>query len=200
MPSEVMLVIVLLVFAANTWLGRPFFDSLTFALALAVGLPSQMPPAMLSVSLASGARRLAKGGVIVRRLSSIENLRSMDVLCTDKTGTLTKGRIALADATNSVGDHDQHVLRLAVLNARIQRGIDSALQAEGDHLGLPQEPAARLGELPYDFSRRRLSVVVADGDDALIVTKGAVQSVIECCALSTKGQQSLSARVEDWGR
>ena len=202
--SEVMLVIVLLVFAANTWLDRPFFDSLTFALALAVGLTPQMLPTMLSVTLASGARRLAQGGVIVRRLSSIENLGSMDVLCTDKTGTLTEGRVALARATDATGKDDARVLELAVLNARLQRGIDNALDSalltEGDRLGLPEGQAEKLGEVPYDFSRRRLSVVVAEGDGALIVSKGAALSVLECCILSTKELKSLAARVEDWGR
>ena len=204
MLSEVMLVIVLLVFAANTWLDRPFFDSLTFALALAVGLTPQMLPAMLSVTLASGARRLAQSGVIVRRLSSIENLGSMDILCTDKTGTLTEGRVALARATDAQGQDNTRVLGLAVLNARLQCGMDNALDAallgEGDRLRLPVAPGQKLGEMPYDFSRRRLSVVVAEGDDALIVTKGAAQSVMECCTLSTAEQQALAARVEAWGR
>lgn len=204
MLSEVMLVIVLLVFAANTWLDRPFFDSLTFALALAVGLTPQVLPAMLSVTLASGARRLAQGGVIVRRLSSIENLGSMDVLCTDKTGTLTEGRVALARSTDAAGKDDLRVLGLAVLNARLQRGIDNALDtallAEGERLGLPDATAEKLGEVPYDFSRRRLSVVVSEGDGALIITKGAAASVLDCCTLPDGGQEGLVTLVEDWGR
>ena len=204
MLSEVMLVIVLLVFAANTWLQRPFFDSLTFALALAVGLTPQMLPAMLSVTLASGARRLAQGGATVRRLSSIENLGSMDVLCTDKTGTLTEGRVALARAADAAGKDSARVLGLAVLNARLQRGmenaLDTALLAEGTRLGLPEPEAGKLGEVPYDFSRRRLSVVVADGVGALIVTKGAAVPVLDCCTLPAGEKLGLAKLVEDWGR
>lgn len=202
--SEVMLVIVLLVFAANVWLDRPFFDSLTFALALAVGLTPQMLPAILSVTLSSSAHRLAEGGVIVRRLSSIENLGSMDVLCTDKTGTLTEGRVALARATDAAGQDDAQVLALAVLNARLQRGIDNALDTAlveaGARLSVPPSPAGKLGEVPYDFARRRLSVVVAEGDAALIVTKGAALPVLDCCTLSPKDRAAHAARVEAWGR
>ncbi|MFO1201502.1 MAG: magnesium-translocating P-type ATPase [Tabrizicola sp.] len=204
MLSEVMLVIVLVVFAANTWLDRPFFDSLTFALALAVGLTPQMLPAMLSVTLASGARRLARGGVIVRRLSSIENLGSMDVLCTDKTGTLTEGRVALDRATDDEGAESAKVLELAVLNARLQRGIDNALDgallAEGKRRSLPEVSVEKLGEVPYDFSRRRLSVVVADAAGALMVTKGAALPVLDCCLLTPERRVALAARVEAWGR
>lgn len=204
MLSELMLVIVFLVFAANTWLGRPFFDSLTFALALAVGLTPQMLPAMLSVTLASGARRLAQSGVIVRRLSSIENLGSMDVLCTDKTGTLTEGHVALARATDAEGKDDPHVLGLAVLNARLQRGIDnaldSALLAEAVRLGMPETLEEKLGEVPYDFSRQRLSVVVAEAGAARMVTKGAALPLLEICTLSSSQRVALAQMVEDWGR
>ena len=210
MISEVMLVIVLAVFAANTWLGRPFFDSLTFALALAVGLTPQMLPAILSVTLASGARRLAREGVITRRLSAIENLGSMDVLCTDKTGTLTEGRVALARATGPLGEgEDARVLELAVVNARLQHGIDNALDdallEAARARGLGAEAPARLGEVPYDFSRRRLSVVVQEDGAPRMITKGAAGPVLDICTrlpdrpLTEQDRRALIGRVEAWG-
>lgn len=210
MLSEVMLVIVLVVFVANTLLDRAFFDSLTFALALAVGLTPQVLPAMISVTLSSGAHRLAQGGVIVRRLSSIENLGSMDVLCTDKTGTLTEGRVALVGATDPEGMPSDRVLSFAVLNARLQRGIDNALDTAlveaGQTRGIAPPATAKIGEVPYDFSRRRLSVVVEQAGAALLVTKGAAIEVLDCCStvacapMTDARRDALMQRVEQMGR
>lgn len=210
MLSEVMLVIVLVVFVVNTLLDRALFDSLTFALALAVGLTPQMLPAMISVTLSKGAHRLAQGGVIVRRLSSIENLGSMDVLCTDKTGTLTEGKVALVRATDPTGEESPSVLAFAVLNARLQSGIDNALDAAlaeaGTRFAVKTADARKLGEVPYDFARRRLSVVIAHGDAARLVTKGAVNAILECCDtagglhLSDDLRVALQGQVETWSQ
>lgn len=208
MLSEAMIIVVLVVFSISMWLDRPVFDSLAFALALVVGLTPQMLPAIIAFTTGAGARRLAHRGLIVRRLSAVEAIGSIDVLCTDKTGTLTAGTVAVARATDPTGRDDTSVLALAVLNARLQRGMDNAMDAaliaEAVRVGLPEASAPRLGEVPYDFQRRRLSVVVAEDDHALMITKGAAATVMDCCAttglavLNTAARSELAARVATW--
>jgi P-type Mg2+ transporter len=185
--TRVMIVIVLAVLAVNVMFGRPLADSLLFAVALAVGLSPELLPAIISVTLSAGARAMAARGVLVRRLESIENLGSMDVLCTDKTGTITEGTIVLEGAVTPDGVPSAKVLELAYLNAKLQTGIenplDAAIVASGTKLGM-QSPRRKVDEIPYDFQRRRLTVVVEEpgGEPAhRIITKGAYTHVIDCC-------------------
>ncbi|MGJ8606262.1 MAG: magnesium-translocating P-type ATPase, partial [Marivita sp.] len=209
MLSEIMLVIVVSVFAVNTGLGRPLIESLTFSLALAVGLTPQMLPAILSVTFATGARRLAHRGVIVKRLSAVENLGSMTVLCTDKTGTLTEGRIALLQAVQPDGSENSSVLDVAALNAARQHGqanpFDAAILAAAELAGHPPLDGPRLAEIPYDFSRRRVSVLVPDGNGMRLLTKGAALPVLACCNSTRDGEIDtlqrvrLEERIAAWG-
>src|SRR5262245_31056289 len=129
MLVRVMTLIVFFVLTVNQLLGRPVADSLLFAVALAVGLSPELLPAIVSVTLSAGARHLAKGGVIVRKLEAIENLGSMDVLCTDKTGTLTEGTMVLEDAVDYAGQGSRQVGELAFLNAALETGIRNPLDA-----------------------------------------------------------------------
>jgi Mg2+-importing ATPase len=115
--TRVMLVMVIIVMAVNIFLAKPPIDSLLFALALAVGLTPELLPAIISITLSHGAQRMAKRGVIVRRLNAIENFGSIDVLCTDKTGTLTEGVVRLDGALDVAGQPSSVVLRDAYLNA-----------------------------------------------------------------------------------
>lgn len=185
--TEIMLVIVILVFFANLLLHRPAVDSLLFSLALAVGLTPELLPAIISMTLARGARRMAANGVIVRRLDAIENLGSMDLLCTDKTGTLTEGVIRL-DACLDVAGTDAPQVRLwALLNATLQTGMANPLdEAIASGKGERDDIAAyaKVDEIPYDFIRKRLSVVVrrAGEPEDLMICKGAVQTVVEACS------------------
>ena len=162
---RVMLVMVVFVLAANHLLGRPVIESLLFAIALAVGLSPELLPAIVSVTLAHGAQAMAARGVIVRRLEAIENLGSIDVLCTDKTGTLTAGVVALDSAADIEGRESARVRELAFLNATFETGIDNpldaAIVAAGERAGFAAGPARKIDEIPYDFERRRLTVVVA---------------------------------------
>lgn len=180
--SEVMFVLVVAVFIFNVALKRPPLDSLLFSVALAVGLTPQLLPAIINTNLARGSQAMARAGVIVRRLSSIENFGSMDVLCTDKTGTLTLGVIKLDTAADITGQPAADVLRLAFLNAHFQTGLVNPL----DDAILAQDPPdidgiEKLDEIPYDFVRKRLSVVISDPNSlasALLITKGALENVL----------------------
>jgi Mg2+-importing ATPase len=189
MLIRVMIVIVLFVLTVNLLLGRPLIESLLFAVALAVGLSPELLPAIISVTLSAGARAMAKQGVIVRRLNAIENLGSMDIFCTDKTGTLTEGVIVLQDATDADGRTSTRVMQLAFLNAAFETGIDNpldaALVAVGKSTGLTTSGYRKIDEIPYDFQRKRLTIVSAvDGDPSqhLIVTKGAFANLLAICS------------------
>ena len=179
---RIMVVLLVVIFAANLLLGRPIIDSLLFSLALAVGLTPQMLPAIVAVSLSAGARMMAAERVIVKRLEAIEDFGAMTVLLTDKTGTLTTGTVTLAASLDVSGRPDDEVARLARLNAGLQRGfhnpMDSAIMAG-------QPPAAeqvRIAEVPYDFTRKRLSLLVEDRGARTLITKGALSSVVDVCA------------------
>lgn len=181
--TEVMLVIVIIVLAVNLMLHRPLIESLLFSLALAVGLTPELLPAIISVTLSRGAAAMAKSGVIVRRLDAIENLGSMDILCTDKTGTLTEGSIKLDRAVDCSGRRSDDVLGWALLNARLQTGIanplDLAITATPFPVRQPYALPAKVDELPYDFLGKRLSVVVREESGAdLLICKGAVREVL----------------------
>ena len=186
--TSAMLVMVLVVFAANMLLGRPPIETLLFSIALAVGLSPELLPAILSVNLARGAQLMARHGVLVKRLNAIENLGSMDVLCTDKTGTLTEGLVQLEGAYDEHGERSAAVLELASRNAALQTGLanpldEAILRAQKVDLA----DVEKLGEVPYDFVRKRLSVVVRGRTGVVLVTKGAFEQVLEACARSADG-------------
>ncbi len=189
-----MVVMVVAVLAANILLGRPPVESILFAAALAIGLSPELLPAIVSIALSAGARAMAREGVIVRRLDAIENLGGMDVLCTDKTGTITEGTVALAGAVGPDGTESPEVRHLAFLNAALQTGIenplDAAIVASGTATGLTPAGFAKLDEVPYDFTRRRLAIVVeperAPAEHQLIV-KGAVDNVVAVCTTVARG-------------
>ncbi len=192
---RVMIVMVLFVVLVNQWLGRPMVDSLMFAVALAVGLSPELLPAIVSVTVARGAHAMAKRGVVVRRLEAIENLGSIDVLCTDKTGTLTVGDMALSGALGPDGQACARVLHWAHANAALETGIanalDAALVAAGRAQGLSVDGLHKVDEIPYDFQRRRLTIVVAEDDAThLVITKGAFDNVLAVCAQVRVGEEA----------
>ena len=185
---RVMVLMVVFVLVVNQVLHRPVLDSLLFAVALAVGLSPELLPAIVSVTLAKGARAMADRGVIVRRLEAIENLGSIDVLCTDKTGTLTTGAMAQDAAVGPTGEPSAEVARLAFLNAALETGIENPLDAAiveaGRRAGLSVDGVGKVDEIPYDFVRRRLTIVVAEdgGTRHRMVTKGATRQVLDISA------------------
>jgi Mg2+-importing ATPase len=185
---DVTLVLVIAIFAFNVYLHRPVLDSFLFALALAVGLTPQLLPAIISVNLAKGARDMAARKVIVKRLAAIENFGSMDVLCSDKTGTLTEGRVRVQAALDPLGQPSERVLFHAYLNAAYETAfsnpIDEALRT---HRPFALEGWRKLDEVPYDFGRKRLSVLAEHDGHAILVTKGALPRVLEVCSAAEAG-------------
>jgi Mg2+-importing ATPase len=193
-----MVALVTVTFVVNLVLHRPFVESLLFSLALAVGLTPQLLPAVVSISLSTGARRMAAEQVIVKRLDAIEDFGAMTVLCTDKTGTITAGAIHLDRALDPAGRPSQEVLRLARLNAGLQRGFPNPLDQAILVGAAPLDAGARLGEIPYDFQRKRLSVLVGDHGAPLLVTKGAFDKVLGVCATAeVDGRTVPLAQVRD---
>ena len=173
-------ILVLFVLLINLLFHRPWLQSFLFAVALAVGLTPELLPMIVSVTLARGAIRMAKAQVIVKRLGAIHDLGSMDVLCTDKTGTLTEAKISLARQVALSGAASEHVLDLAWLNSYFQAGLRNPL----DTAIVESEPPrgagwAKIDEVPFDFQRRRVSVLVEHEDRRLLVTKGAPEDVIK---------------------
>ena len=195
---RLMLVMAPVVFAVNAATKGSVIDALLFATSVAVGITPQMLPVIVTTSLSQGAKDLARRQVIVKELPAIQNLGAMDVLCCDKTGTLTEDRIVLERYLNTDGNEDARVLRHAFLNSFFQTGlknlIDLAVIDRADVTPSTVAPDSTLGqslrdrytkvdEVPFDFSRRRLSVVVADAQGKTqMVTKGAAEEMLEICS------------------
>ncbi len=181
---RVTLILVIAVLAINLGLHRPPLESLLFAIALAVGLTPELLPAIVTLNLTQGAHVLASHGVLVKRLPAIQNLGSITILATDKTGTLTEGRLGFVRALGIDSDEPgeaAYALELAYLNSHFQTGFTNPLDAallSGTPAPSDLATYRKLAELPYDFSRRLLSVVVEHEGDRLLVTKGAPEAVI----------------------
>ena len=180
---ELTLILVIAIFAINVYLHRPVLEAFLFSLALAVGLTPQLLPAIISINLAMGAKRMAREKVIVKRLASIENFGSMNVLCADKTGTLTAGLAEVHSALDLTGAKSDKVLYYAYLNSSFETGFANPIdQAVRRYCCLDISAYRKLDEVPYDFIRKRLSVLVAkEGEPPLIITKGALANVLAVC-------------------
>jgi P-type Mg2+ transporter len=186
--TRTILFLVVFIVVVSLAMHRPPLQSVLFAVALAVGLTPEFLPLISTVTLGESAMRLAKARVIVKRLSAIQNLGSIDILCSDKTGTLTQGRARLDSAVAGDGQPSPVVLARAARNSAFQQGLPNPL----DRAILDASPAAgmgcrRLDEVPFDFDRRRVSVLVDEGGVRELVTKGAPESVLETCSTWEQG-------------
>ena len=190
---EITLMLVIAIFAINVFLHKPVVDSFLFSLALAVGLTPQLLPAIISINLAHGSRRMAESKVIVKRLAAIEDFGSMDVLCSDKTGTLTEGVVTVSGAYDVRGGDSEDVMLYAYLNSCFETGFSNPIDlAVRSARSFDISRVTKLDEKPYDFARKRLSILVEREGRPLMVTKGALANVLEVC---TKARTPTGATV-----
>jgi Mg2+-importing ATPase len=182
MITRVIMLLVLFVLLVNIVLHRPLLESFLFSVALAVGMTPEMMPMIITITLAQGARRMARKKVLVKQLSAIEDFGSVEILCSDKTGTLTEGEIVLDRHVDVHGQDNEDVLRLVYLNSYFQAGIMSPLDTailKHEHPAIAEYE--KVDEIPFDFNRKRLSVVARHGGEHLLITKGEAESVFAIC-------------------
>jgi len=185
MLMEITLVLVIIIFAINVLLHKPALDSFLFSLALAVGLTPQLLPAIISVNLSVGARAMAKQQVIVKRLSSIENFGCMNILCSDKTGTITEGKVTLKDALDIEGNHSEKTMQYAWLNATMQQGFKNPIdEAIRNNYKDGEDGFVVQTEIPYDFIRKRLTIQVKNATANFAITKGALNIILGICDMA----------------
>ena len=191
-----MLVLIPITFLLNA-IKHGTLIAFTFAVAIAIGITPLLLPVILSSSLAKGATRMSKKKTIVKRLDSIQSFGAMNILCTDKTGTLTEDKIVLEKYLNIKGEEDTRVLKHAFLNSYFQTGlkgnIDEAVinRVKQTELNGIEEKYHKIDEIPFDFSRRRLSVIISDGEKKQMITKGAVEEILSICTMiDYKGEVS----------
>jgi len=169
-------------------------ESALFALALAVGMAPELLPAITTIAMSAGAKRMLAKKVIVKKLASIQNLGEVNLLCTDKTGTITEGSIKITGLVNGYGKEDEQVKQLAFWNASFESGYSNPID---DALKLlkfeTHKPAEKTGEIPYDFLRKRLSIAVKTEKESLLITKGAFTQIMEICS----GIPSATGNIED---
>lgn len=189
---KIILVLVSLIFLTSALFKNDLFTSFSFAIAVAVGLTPEFLPMILSVTMTKGASLLAKKGIVVKKLVAIPAFGSMDILCTDKTGTLTEDKIKLVKYTDINGAVSPEVLRYAYINSALESGIENPLdQAIRTYRHLNIEAYIKLDELPFDFDRRTLSVLVKHQGKVLLISKGAPESLKSVCSLTPKKRQQL---------
>ena len=181
--GEVTLVLVILIFGINVYLHRPVLESFLFSLALAVGLTPQLLPAIISINLAHGAKKMAEKKVIVKRLASIENFGSMNIICSDKTGTLTEGNVKVQSSIDVNGDQSDKVFLFSYLNAFYETGFTNPIdQAILSFKKVDIKEYKKHDEIPCDFIRKRLTISVTNGKDRLMITKGALSNILDVCS------------------
>jgi len=187
---QVTFLLVMFVFFINTLYKRDVLESLLFAVALAVGLTPELLPMIITVNLSRGALAMSKKGVIVKRLASIENLGSMNVLCTDKTGTLTENKIKLVLHVDMEGKDDEKVLLYSFLNSYYQTGLKSPLdEAILGYKDINVKDYQKIDEVPFDFVRRRVSVVVECEGQRFFIAKGAPEEIVKVCSYCEHGDR-----------
>ncbi len=205
---QVAIALMVIILVSNLLLHKPVIDSVLFSLAIAVGITPQLLPAVVSTSLATGARQLAKAKVLVKRLVCIEDLGDIDILITDKTGTLTEGRIRLVDTIDPAGAHSESVRRLGLLATDVDpesvdvsaNPLDAALWDSPQPQQLVGGAVHRVAMLPFDHERRATSVLVDDDGKRVLVVKGAPEQVLTQCQPTAAVAQDTLATLFDAGR
>ncbi len=189
--SKVILALVLVIFLGNALIHKDILQSFIFAIAIAVGITPELLPVVMSITMARGAKRMAKVGVIVKKLSAIPNFGSMNILCTDKTGTLTEDNIELVLYTDIFGTNDESVLLHTYLNSVHQTGVRNPLdKAVLAYKKIDVSAYTKTEEIPFDFVRKMMSVAVAGPEGRVLITKGAPEAIIDKCTEYTKNGTS----------
>jgi Mg2+-importing ATPase len=190
--GEVTLILVVIIFAINVYLHRPVLEAFLFSLALAVGLTPQLLPAIISINLAHGAKKMAQKKVIIKRLASIENFGSMNIICSDKTGTLTEGIVQVESALDVNGNKSERAFFYAYLNAFYETGFTNPIdEAILKYKKIDLSDYSKQDEIPYDFLRKRLSIAVIHGDSHFMVTKGALTNILDVCSSVETNEGSI---------
>lgn len=172
----------LIILLSNLYFHKPFFESVFFSLALAVGMAPELLPAIMTFAMAAGTRRMLKKKVIVKKLSSIFNFGQVNILCTDKTGTITEGVISVKDFVDTAGKSNHRVQLYTFLNSCLQKGFTNPIDEAIKSLNISTTGYQKINEIPYDFIRKRLSVAVRYFNDCFFITKGAFKNIIEVCS------------------
>ncbi|MGE5097285.1 MAG: magnesium-translocating P-type ATPase [Betaproteobacteria bacterium] len=192
---------VMFVLLVNIFFHKPWLDSFLFAVALAVGLTPELLPMVISVTLSRGALRMARQDMIVKRLAAIQDLGSMDVLCTDKTGTLTEAKIRMERHVDSQGRESARVLELAYLNSYFETGLKSPLdEAILAHEHIDVGAWKKIDEVQFDFERRRVSVLLDKGETRWLVVKGAPDEIVALCTHYEAEGAALQRPMDDAAR
>lgn len=178
---RITIVLALIILTANLYFHKPLFDSLSFSLALAVGMAPELLPAIMTFSMSAGARRMMKKKVIVKKLSSIFNFGEVNILCSDKTGTITEGKITVHGIVDAGGEPNEQLQLYAFLNASFQNGFTNPIDEAISALKNSTDGYTKINEVPYDFIRKRLTVAVEHEGQRLIITKGAFANILEVC-------------------
>ncbi|MBL7770726.1 MAG: magnesium-translocating P-type ATPase [Flavipsychrobacter sp.] len=179
---RITVILVLIILMANLYFQKPLFDSILFSLALAIGMAPELLPAIMTFAMSAGARRMMGKKVIVKKLSSIFNFGEVNVLCTDKTGTITEGSVVLKDIVAIDGKSGEQLRLFAFLNASFQNGFTNPIDQAITALQLPVDGFEKINEIPYDFIRKRLSVAVKKDNQQFFITKGAFKNITEICS------------------
>lgn len=188
---HITLLLVIAIFVVNVLLSRSVLDSFLFSLALAVGLTPQLLPAIISINLSHGAKRMAEKKVIVKRLTAIENFGNMNIICSDKTGTLTEGTVRMESAMDIFGNKNENVALHAFINASFETGFINAIdESIRKDLGFDISEYKKEDEIPYDFIRKCLSIVVTHNGESKMITKGALTNVLSFCNFAQSDSQN----------
>lgn len=179
---KITLVLSIFILVINLINHKSPIESALFALALAVGMAPELLPAIATIAMSAGAKRMLAKKVIVKKLSSIQNLGEVNLLCTDKTGTITEGSIEIKGLVDSTGQENEFVKQLAFWNAFFETGYSNPIDDALKKIQIqPDNSTQRIGEIPYDFLRKRLSIAIKNDKDKLLITKGAFTQIIEIC-------------------
>ena len=198
-----MVVICVLVFVIYGLLRNNLSEALLFALSVAVGITPSMLPMIVNVNLTKGSKNLAKKKTLVKNIQSIQNLGSMDILCTDKTGTLTKNSIVLQKYINIEGEDDNYVLKCAVVNSKLSAGfknlVDKAIIKYGEEHDIDISDYKRIDEIPFDYERKRQSIVVENESKYSVITKGATEEIVKICDMAyyQDKEQPMSKEIKE---